>query len=317
MHRTHALNPTKPPGNLGYVHEAAPTPNVTDTSLVFEGGAMRVVFSAALVEALLESNVNFAHVTGNSAATSHVANYVSRTTDRMRKTFTTFPSDPNFGGWRAWLRGDGFFNAGYIYGEAGMPGQPMGMDWEIFNNSPVQYRISGFNALTGETKHWGRESIHSPEDFLIRARASSSLPVFMPATVVDGQPWFDGAFGPTGGIPIDAAMQDDYDRFLVIMTRTRMYRKSAAGRALWLLRRTHGHYPALLDSIADRHVRYNETRDYLFELEKQGKAYLFIPEIMNISNQDRNPVKLSLAYQEGLEQARREMPAIKEFLGLS
>ena len=86
---------------------------------------MRVVFSAALVEALLESNVNFAHVTGNSAATAHVANYVSRTTDRMRKTFTTFPSDPNFGGWRAWLRGDGFFNAGYIYGEAGMPGQPM------------------------------------------------------------------------------------------------------------------------------------------------------------------------------------------------
>ena len=139
----------------------------------------------------------------------------------------------------------------------------------------------------------------------------------MPATEVDGQPWFDGAFGPTGGIPIDAAMQDGYDRFLVIMTRTRMYRKSAAVRALWLLRRTHGQYPALLDSIADRHVRYNETRDYLFELEKQGKAYLFIPEIMNISNQDRNPVKLSLAYQEGLEQARREMPAIKEFLGLS
>src|SRR5699024_7329917 len=132
--RARALGATKPPGNRGDVHEAAPTPNVTGTSLVFEGGAMRVALAAALEEALLESDVNFARVTGNSAATSHVANYVSRTTDRMRKTFTTFPSDPNFGGWRAWLRGDGFFNAGYIYGEAGMPGQPMGMDWEIFDN---------------------------------------------------------------------------------------------------------------------------------------------------------------------------------------
>lgn len=277
---------------------------------------MRAVFSAAMVEALLESDVNFGWVCGNSAATSHVANYVSRTIERMRKTFTTFPSDPNFGGWRAWLRGDGFFNAGYIYGEAGMPSQPMGMDWDVFNQSPVRYRISGFNGRTGITKHWGKEDIHTPEDFLLRARASSTLPVFMPAVEIDGEPWFDGAFGPTGGIPIDAAQQDGFDRFLVIMTRTRMYRKSAAGRATWLLRHTHKQFPALLESMKDRHIRYNETRDYLFELERQGKAYLFIPEFMKINNQDRNPVKLSLAYQEGLAQARREMPAIREFLGL-
>lgn len=294
-----------------------PQPNVTDTALVFEGGAMRAVFSAAMVEALLESDVNFDWVCGNSAATSHVANYVSRTIERMRNTFTTFPSDPNFGGWQAWLRGDGFFNASYIYGEAGMPGQPMGMDWDVFNQSPVNYRISGFNGRTGETRHWGREDIHSPEDFLVRARASSTLPVFMPAAEIDGDPWFDGAFGPTGGIPIDAAQQDGYERFVVIMTRTRKYRKSSADAATWFLSKTHKQYPALLESLRHRHTRYNETRDYLFEMERQGKAYLFIPEFMKISNQDRNPVKLSLAYQEGLAQARREMPAIREFLDLS
>lgn len=292
-----------------------PSPNVTDTALVFEGGAMRAVFSAAVVEALLEADVNFGYVSGNSASTSHVAYYIARDIERMKNAYTVFPQDPNFGGLRTWLRGDGFFNVNYIFGAAAIPGHPLSLDWDTFQSNPVDYRISGFNGFTGDTQHWGREHIHSPQDFFLRAQASSTLPFFMPPVWIDGQPWFDGAFGPTGGIPIDSAIADGYSKFLVVLTRTRNYRKQA-NRLGPLVRRYFRKYPALADSILTRHERYNHFHDLLFDLEAQGRAYLFIPEKMQITNGDRNAQRLSLTYKQGLEQARREMPAIKDFLGL-
>lgn len=274
---------------------------------------MRAVYSAAFVEALLSEDLNFGWVCGNSASTSHVAYYIARDPDRMRHTFTAFPSDPNFGGFRTWVRGHGFFNSDYIYGQAGQPGHPMSLDWEAFQASPVRYRFSGFNARTGETVHWGREDIATPEDFFLRARASASLPLFMPPVWIDGEPWYDGAFGPTGGIPIDAARADGFERFLFVLTRTRGYMKQH-GKVDRLIRRHYRHYPHLAESIITRSERYNQTKLEILDLERAGQAYIFAPEDMRISNGQRNPVRLARAYESGLAQARREMPAIREFL---
>lgn len=276
---------------------------------------MRAVYSAAMVEALLESDVNFSWICGNSASTSHLAYYIARDPQRMRATFTTFPSDPNFGGLRTWMRGDGFFNAQYIFGAAAIPGHPMALDWPYFEASPVQFRMSGFNARTGTVTHWGRSDITSPQEFALRAQASATLPFFMPPTFIDGEPWFDGAFGPTGGIPIDSAEEDGFERFVVVMTRTRNYRKNR-GQVNWAVKRLFRKYPALAESIITRHARYNETRERIFEMEREGRAYVFAPEYMSIGNGDRNLRHLLSAYRAGLDQARAEMPRIREFLGL-
>lgn len=286
---------------------------VNNTALVFEGGAMRAVYSAALVEALIEADVDFRWVYGNSASTSHVAFYITKDVDRMRQTFTTFPSHPEFGGVRAWARGRGFFNAEFVFGRATEPDHPLNMDWDAFNNSPVNYRITGFNALTGHTEHWGREDIHSPKDFYLRARASSSLPFFMPPVWIDGAPWYDGAFGPTGGLPLDSPAVDGFDRVFVATTRTRDYRK-APGHIDYLVRKRFAAYPHLAESIITRHERYNQTKDHLFEMEREGRAYIFTPESITIGNGNRNRKRLEKAYSRGLEQARREMPAIVDFL---
>ncbi|RAV31511.1 patatin-like phospholipase family protein [Corynebacterium heidelbergense] len=297
------------------VQTSSPEPNVTRTALIFEGGAMRAVYSAAMVEALIEANVNFSFVCGNSASTAHVANYVSRDIRRMRHAFTEFPSHPEFGGWGTYLRGQGFFNADYIYDQAHLPDHPLAMDWETFAASPVNYRISAFEGVTGETVHWGREHIHSAQDYLLRARASSTLPVIMSPVHIDGQTWFDGAFGPTGGIPLDSAEQEGFDRFVFVMTRTRGYRKGSA-RSGWYLRRALAKYPALVESFITRHTRYNETRERIFQMEREGSAYVWAPERISITNGNRRTRPLMRAYEAGLAQARREMPRIREFLGL-
>lgn len=289
--------------------------NVTDTALVFEGGAMRAVYSAAVLEALIESDVRFQWVCGNSASTSHVAFYMAQDPQRMRTLYTKFPSDPRFGGVRTWLRGHGFFNSEYIFGQAGTPGHPLQLDWPAIEDRGIAFRMSGFNPATGETRHWGNEDIHSARDFFLHAQASSSLPFIMPPVMIDGEPWYDGAFGPTGGIPIDSAQLDGYEKFFIVLTRTREYVKAPSNFPK-IIRRHYRRFPALAESIISRHDRYNRTKEKVLELERQGKAYVFSPETMLVTNGTRNLRLLNAAYEQGLAQARAEMPAMKEFLGL-
>lgn len=294
-----------------------PLPSVSDTALVFEGGAMRSAFSSAMVQALVEEGISFDWTYGNSGSAVHVATYLSHEPGLAREYYTVFPGDPLFGGIRPFLRGDGFFNTKYLFsGTARVEDRRMAPDWAAMKANPGNFRISGFNAHTGETVHWSKADMTGLDDFLLHARASASLPVLMPPTRIGGEIYFDGAFGPTGGIPIDSAREmEGFDRFLVIMTRTRSYRKKAT-KFTWAVKRWFPQYPALARSMHDRHVRYNRTRDWIFEQERLGRAYIFAPHRMPIGNGTRRLNELAETYEAGLAQAREEIPLIKRFLGL-
>ncbi len=99
------------------------------------------------------------------------------------------------------------------------------------------------------------------------------------------------------------------------MTRTRGYRKRGS-RFTRPFARRFAHYPELVESMATRHIRYNATRDRIFQMEREGRAYVFAPQTMPIGNGTRKLNRLVETYDSGLEQARKEMPRIRRFLGL-
>lgn len=154
--------------------------NVTDTALLFEGGGMRASYTSGVVVALLEAGIHLDWVGGISAGSSNTANYLSRDVERARRSFTDFAADPKFGDVRTFVRGEGLFNARYIYQEAGLPGQALAFDWDTFDANPAAFRIGGFNATTGEQVHWGRADVADIHDLMIRVQASSTMPVLMP-----------------------------------------------------------------------------------------------------------------------------------------
>ena len=124
-----------------------------------------------------------------------------------------------------------------------------------------------------------------------------------------------GALGVDGGIPVTAAEEAGFEKLFVVMTRERSYVKRPE-RFPAFYQRTFRRYPAVAEALISRWRRYNETRERLFEMERQGRAYLFVPESMPVSNGERSVAKLAAAHELGLAQVRREMPAIREFLGL-
>lgn len=288
-------------------------PNLSDTALIFEGGGMRAAASAPVAQALLENGIYFPWVGGISAGSSNTVNYLSRDIVRTRLSFTDFAADPNFGNLRTLLQGKGFFNADYIYQHTSEPDEALPFDYETYRRQTARLTIGAFNANTGETVYWHNEDMVEPIDMMLRVQASSTMPAIMPICVIDGEEYVDGALGVSGGVPLDAAIADGYEKFLVVLTRTRNFVKPEVPRPN-LLRRAFGSHPAIAESLIDRPRRYNETKRQLLELEKEGRAILYFPEEMPLTSRTRNLRRLRETYEENLERARELLPTWEDFL---
>lgn len=290
---------------------------IAETALVFEGGGMRASATAPVVIKFIEAGLEFPHVSGISAGSSHVANYLSRDPLRARRSFVEFGADPNIGSWRTFLSGKGAFNSDYIYLHTSRPGQALPFDFETFQSTPGDFDISAFRLSDGAAVHWHRGDIKVLDDLLVRVQASSTMPGIMPFVTLDGELYADGALGPSGGIPIDAAEAAGFERAVVIMTKPRDYVRPAPSRkASALIRAAFRKYPHLITALEERAAKYNATRAHLFDLEARGRAYLYFPRHQLTSNRETNVAKLEASFAAGTAQINEDFPAILRFLGL-
>lgn len=291
-------------------------PSLMSTALVFEGGGTRASGTAPMVVALLRAGIVFPHVSGISAGSSHTANYLGGNAQRAKESWVDFLADPHVGGLDTFMRGKGYFNTEYIYEQTGGDDQALPYDFDHFAQHPAALRIGGYRVSDGQMVYWDRASIGSKADLMRKVRASSSMPGLMPQTEVDGEMYVDGALGPSGGIPLDAAMADGYENFVVVLTRPREYVKKAPKRPQFY-RSYFRAAPAVAEGLIARAANYNRTRDQLFELERAGRAFVYAPEHMTVSNHEKNVAKLQANYDAGAEQTARVMPRLREFLELS
>jgi predicted patatin/cPLA2 family phospholipase len=284
-----------------------------DVALLFEGGGMRNSYTAACVAALVEKQVRVGWVGGISAGASHTVNFLSHDAERSRQSFVDFGAAPGTGGISSFLRGDGYFNAEYIYETSGLPGNEFPFNWETLAADPTPFRIGAMHARTGETVYWGRDDITDLPALMKRVRASSTMPVLMKTPEVDGESYVDGALGSSGGVLLEAAENDGFEKFLVVCTRPRDYEKPEVkypGAVRRILRDT----PAVAEAVITRPARYNATKRRLLELEEQGRALLFFPDHMRVSNTERRVEKLRASYEAGAAQTRADWPRWMEFL---
>ena len=290
---------------------------VDDTALVFEGGGMRNAYTAALVSRLIAEGINFPHISGVSAGSSHLCNFTSRDAFRSHATFVDLVEDPEFGGFKHFRKGHGYFNAEYIYQQICYPDGAMPFNMDAFLANPATTRVAAFNASRGQVRWFAKHDMSSLDTLGPIVRASSTLPILMPPVDIDGEIYVDGALGPNGGLPFDQPLREGYRKLLVVLTRPRHYVKGPMPASVGaLLRAAYRRYPCVFEGVARRPDRYNAGRSFLFELEERGQAYVFAPDNLWINNTESRRERLEATYRAGLVQAVREMPAIKAFLGL-
>lgn len=277
---------------------------------------MRAVHSAGVVETLIEADIHAGLVAGISAGSTHLANYVARDAERARKSFVDLAADPNFGDWRSFARGKGLFNAEYIYEQTGLPDQAYPFDYETFSGSGSAVRIGTFRCSDGETLFWSEEDTATMKDLMRMVRSSSTMPVWMPPVLIDGEYYVDGALGHDGGVPLSAAREAGYEKFMVVLTQPKGFRKVPPRRLTPFYRSYFRRFPAVGEALLHRWALYNETLDEIEELEEAGQAVVFRPEQVKIRSYERNVDRLADAYVLGREQALREVDGWREFCGL-
>ncbi|WP_127497246.1 patatin-like phospholipase family protein [Paenibacillus glycanilyticus] len=276
--------------------------------LVLEGGGMRGVYTAGVLEYFSEHNVYFPYMIGVSAGACMGASYLSRQLGRNRTVNVEWVSDPRYISWKnLWKKGQ-LFGMDFIFDE--IPNRHVPFDYAAFERSPEEFVIGTTDCETGETVYYRK----SEQDFdLLRLlRASSSLPFIAPIVEYGGRKLLDG--GISDPIPLGKAESDGYKRNLLILTRNGDYRKSA-GRFSWIVQRAYRKYPRLVERMLGRHERYNETLDDIAEQEKNGTVFVIRPqETLVVGRMERDPAKLDALYKQGYEDAKRMMPQLRKWM---
>ncbi|MGD6802971.1 patatin-like phospholipase family protein [Rossellomorea aquimaris] len=268
------------------------------TGLVLEGGGMRGVYTAGVLEYLLENEVEFPYVIGVSAGACIAASYLSKQKGRNKKVNIGFAGDPNYLSWRNYFKNRELFGMDFVFNE--IPNKIVPYDYEAFQNSTSQFVIGTTDCHTGESVYHNRSDYG--EDVLTPIRASSSLPFVAPVVQFQSRHLLDG--GISDPIPVRKAEADGYSKNVVILTRNKGYLKSPS-KFNYLVKRKYPQYPGLREAMMNRYKVYNETVEYLEKEEERGSVFIIRPEMpLKVGRIERNPRKLEELYNQGYEDAR-------------
>ncbi|CAM3881866.1 patatin family protein [Shewanella aquimarina] len=290
-------------------HEAAEL-RVDNCALVLEGGGLRAIYTAGVLDALLQAGIYFQYLVGVSAGAIYPASYLSRQLGRNLTIQQNFLADKRYMGLKHLLRTGNYVNTDFTYRR--MAHELVPYDFEAFSHSEAEFKVGAFNCLTGETDFFGMADFADHDTFLEVLIASSSLPFISKPTWLGDTPYLDGGIGVP--IPLAQARADGFKRQLVILTQESDYRKSAF-KAKWLARRLYRRYPKVANALIVRHNTYNRALDDLVKAESEGSALVLQPATpLGLSRLERNVSKVEAVYRRGLEEGKAFIPQLLAFI---
>ena len=274
--------------------------------LVLEGGAMRGLFTAGVLDIFLDNNVEVTDVVGVSAGTLFGVNYVSKQRGRALRYNLKYINDKRYMNVKSWLKTGNLINKDFTYYK--LPFQLDVFDNKTFKESPINFFATVTNIETGEAEFIKIEDAYKQMEIL---RATSALPFISEIIEVGDKKYLDG--GITNSIPVDFFEKQDFDKVIVILTRPITYRKEKTTGIQYKL--FYKKYPKLVEKLENRYKEYNDTVDKIVELEKEGKLFVIRPsENITIKRLEKDIEKLQKVYDLGLKDGNNIIEDLKQYL---
>lgn len=275
--------------------------------LVLEGGGMRGLYTCGVLELFLEKELYFSYIIGVSAGACNAVSYISKQKGRNEKVNIEFANNWKYASVRNFLREKSYFGMNFIFDE--IPNKYVTFDYNTFNNSPSKFLIGATDCNTGKPIYLNKEDVTEGFHAL---RATASLPLISPVVRFKGYELLDG--GISDSIPIKKSIEDGNEKNIIILTRNREYRKSPM-KFEKIIKLKYKQYPLLVDTIINRYKNYNETLDFIEELEKQGKAIVIRPsQEVTVGRIEKNKEKLYSLFHNGRVDAENLYNKIHEFI---
>ncbi len=274
--------------------------------LVLEGGAMRGIYTAGVLDVLMEKEVVVDGVIGVSAGALYGCSYVSGQIKRSIRYTFKYRSDRHFMGLYSLIRTGDIVGEEFCYHT--IPEKLDPFDNEALKASDTKFYVTCTNVETGKAEYIHCTDLFEQIEYL---RASASMPYVSKIVEIDGKKYLDG--GVADSIPIEAFRNLGYDKNIVVLTRPRDYCKPPTNpKPAKILYKK---YPEFCKAIEDRHINYNNTLLRLEELEEKGEVIVIAPSVdMHIHRMEKDKDKILAMYKLGRKDALRSLKNIQEFM---
>jgi predicted patatin/cPLA2 family phospholipase len=275
--------------------------------LVLEGGAMRGLFTAGILDVMMEAGIEPDGLIGVSAGAAFGCNYKSRQPGRAIRYNTRFARDKRYCSWQSWWKTGNLFNAEFGYHR--IPTELDVFDDQAFTDNPMAFYVVCTDVLTGQPVYKRLdESTPLTYDWI---RASASMPLASRVVELEGRQVLDG--GVADSIPLAYFEHIGYDRNVVIQTQPAGYVKQHS-RLMPLMRIALRRYPNMVKAMDSRYLMYNQQLAYVREAEAAGRALVIRPDqSLPIGHISHNPDAMRRVYQIGREMGRRRLDDILHF----
>ncbi|MBQ8588313.1 MAG: patatin family protein [Clostridia bacterium] len=279
------------------------------TGLIVEGGASRTYFAVGVMDAMMENQIPIDYITGASAGISNAMNYVSGQIGRGLVIGTTELPKKEYSGFKHLLnpKNRSLYNIDYVFNK--VPNELVPYDYEAFSHFAGVAEAAVTNVETGKAEYIKVENPEKNWNLLV---ASCSLPLLFPMAHINGKKYLDG--GIADSIPFQRALDVGCDKIIVILSRERSYEKKSGGSEKYstLLFKK---YPEFCKTLSTRSEMYNGQRKRLFELEKEGKALVIMPQSTEgWTRTENNADKIREIYNLGYAEGKKRMSEIMEYI---
>lgn len=278
------------------------------TGLVLEGGGLRDLFTAAILDLMMERGVKFDGIIGVSAGATFGCNYKSHQIGRSLRYNKNMAKDWRYCSLRSWLTTGNLVGAEFAYHI--LPTEIDIFDNETFKNNPTEFCVVCTDALTGKPLY--KRIDNMDYEGLEWLRATASLPIVSRPVEIGNKKLLDG--GISDSIPLKYWQSQGYERNVVILTQPKGFVKKHTS-LMPVFRLFCKHYPNVIAAMDWRHEMYNEELAYLAAEEAKGQTLVICPEEpIVIGRTEMNVEKMQKVYDDGLAFAHKHIDEIINFV---
>ena len=277
------------------------------TALVLEGGAKRGIYTAGVLDVMLEHGLLVDGVFGVSAGAIHGCSYASMQAGRSIRYNMKYGHDYRFMSFKSLFLSGNMVDTQFCYHD--LPEKLDPYDNDAFMKSGIEFYAVCSNVETGKPEYIKCKDMFAEIDYI---RASASMPLVSQIVEVGGKKLLDG--GIADSIPLKAAENHGFDKNIVVLTRPQGYRKKKASLG-WLIAWVYRKYPNFVKAFENRHKMYNDELDYIEKHEKAGKILVIRPSrLIKISKMEQNLDIVREMYELGRSDALNLLEKIRSYI---
>lgn len=275
--------------------------------LVLEGGGLKGVYTAGVLDFFLDKGIEFSSCYGVSAGACSLCSFLSGQRGRAYHVSVDYLEDKNYCSLYSLLKTGDLFGADMCYRK--IPEELYPYDYESYGKYQGTFYSVVTNIESGQPEYIPIKDMKKEIDAV---RASASLPLVSRNVSFRGKLYLDG--GISDAIPLRQSIKDGNHKNVVIMTKEIGYRRKPSSMTS-LIRLRYKKYPKVYELMKNRHIAYNETHDFIKEQVKEGSTFLIQPKkASGVGRIEKDRTKLKALYEEGYQEAKECYEDLVKFL---